>query len=127
MRGENGFDAVVDVGKAGTSPRARGKQQYFGVADALFRNIPACAGKTKQRQGYPNAFWEHPRVRGENKIAYQVDGFTKGTSPRARGKLNKIKNMWGDIGNIPACAGKTTPTLSAADLSGEHPRVRGEN
>ena len=66
-------------------------------------------------------------MRGENSKTVVENGKIEGTSPRARGKPLAAYSFRGLERNIPACAGKTTPTLSTTDLSEEHPRVRGEN
>ena len=50
---------------------------------------------------------EHPRVRGENLFIL--------VRPRLR------------LGNIPACAGKTSLLMTPLYIPQEHPRVRGEN
>ena len=71
------------------------------------RNIPACAGKTS-RTGARNWYGkEHPRVRGENLRVYEAARLHAGTSPRARGKLSDSIFLKINVGNIPACAGKT--------------------
>ena len=48
------------------------------------------------------------RVRGEYVAIYRGGGYKGELPPRARRILNKIKNMWGDIGTTSACAENTT-------------------
>ena len=52
----------------------------------MFRNIPACAGKTVVAVAIRLLLEEHPRVRGENGVVSMFDIRISGTSPRARGK-----------------------------------------
>ena len=53
----------------GSSPRVRGKLEFFAFAGQRLGLIPACAGKTfGDRVAYPNAR-AHPRVCGENFVA----------------------------------------------------------
>ena len=78
-----------------------------GVAFQIRGNIPACAGKTAPHAMRSAAPQEHPRVRGENAGLFYKAMLSKGTSPRARGKLLKTSVTKLCIRNIPACAGKT--------------------
>ena len=73
----------------------------------IFRNIPACAGKTTFLTMTVGATPEHPRVRGENKRKGNLSPTERGTSPRARGKrdIRRAEIVGSRI--IPACAGKT--------------------
>ena len=93
----------------------------------MFRNIPACAGKTRFSGSRGNPPEEHPRVRGENIRILWLTGGVVGTSPRARGKLHRANDLPDDERNIPACAGKTGAIFRATSITAEHPRVRGEN
>ena len=87
VRGENLGECAVDYGGLGTSPRARGKRRGFGRSSGVFRNIPACAGKTPINRDARPCSQEHPRVRGENADRGRHTHRMQGTSPRARGKL----------------------------------------
>ena len=66
-------------------------------------------------------------MRGENGISMRVEGATRGTSPRARGKPQQRTVIERKLGNIPACAGKTKSCWGWRAPQREHPRVRGEN
>ena len=111
----------------GTSPRARGKRGRFSLSLMIFRNIPACAGKTLPCTINRSCCTEHPRVRGENCFPSHSGQIWLGTSPRARGKREIVSAAQKLVGNIPACAGKTGPSLYMSMIRQEHPRVRGEN
>ena len=97
------------------------------LADPAGRNIPAHAGKTGVAWGHCRPLPEHPRARGENLyIASRIQS-SPGTSPRTRGKLQRIQEGGPAAGNIPAHAGKTHATQQKCWFSTEHPRARGEN
>ena len=53
--------------------------------------------------------------------------YERGSSPRVRGKLAGRPELGGDLGLIPACAGKTPSPPSASPGTRAHPRVCGEN
>ena len=52
----------------------------------IFRNIPAYAGKTAEKEYFAESMEEHPRVCGENAIEFAEFLGIHGTSPRMRGK-----------------------------------------
>ena len=102
------IETVPDVG---SSPRARGKLAGQGIGFFGEGLIPACAGKTAPRIRPRRLRPAHPRVCGEN-LSRKSPGLSgKGSSPRVRGKLKRVKI--GDVtaGLIPACAGKTLNDL----------------
>ena len=66
-------------------------------------------------------------MRGENGLDTPLARLLRGTSPRARGKLTNTLPKAKKLGNIPACAGKTSDAINAMLREKEHPRVRGEN
>ena len=69
----------------------------------------------------------HPRVCGENGERLS-DWLTKsGSSPRVRGKLDRVRRFKELFGLIPACAGKTPLHALMCTAPGAHPRVCGEN
>ena len=127
MRGENQMIGDLGDTPGGTSPRARGKPGNPLCFHNFFRNIPACAGKTRPCSIMGKSWSEHPRVRGENQDVDDCDWGLCGTSPRARGKQVQAVATTGKIRNIPACAGKTYTCSGVWFSAAEHPRVRGEN
>ena len=113
--------------QAGSSPRVRGKPGDRLSRGEPRRLIPACAGKTASRLlrgGPPPA---HPRVCGENYVAYAMREHRAGSSPRVRGKRIRHASMCIAPGLIPACAGKTASPPAGSPPRGAHPRVCGEN
>ena len=74
----------------GSSPRVRGKpSQRRGSLQAV-RLIPACAGKTVRGSVPWQTMGAHPRVCGENFTLIQSLDIDVGSSPRVRGKLEKL-------------------------------------
>ena len=91
------------------------------------RLIPAWAGKTITVIVVSPAITAHPRVGGENRQRTRPFSSVFGSSPRGRGKLLLHELSAGEIGLIPAWAGKTTTTAIARSCPRAHPRVGGEN
>ena len=111
----------------GSSPRVRGKPPTRPCARPRGGLIPACAGKTSSSPRAPSRAWAHPRVCGENFLAYFQEMRPDGSSPRVRGK--PVGDAGDEVaeGLIPACAGKTPSAAKRALMSAAHPRVCGEN
>ena len=91
------------------------------------RNIPAYAGKTILAIAVATGVKEHPRVCGENRMLCFDVYYIMGTSPRMRGKQQRLPWWAGLLRNIPAYAGKTRMGANLTALEAEHPRVCGEN
>ena len=91
MRGENASTTKAISFSGGTSPRARGKHDFWVYRDYTLGNIPACAGKTMNLPTYGVAEKEHPRVRGENFYGEYENVHIGGTSPRARRKRDHAR------------------------------------
>ena len=125
--GENLSTDTEDVILAGSSPRVRGKRRGSLQAALRVGLIPACAGKTQIGAGVGMAAWAHPRVCGENVTNPPFSLARTGSSPRVRGKLNRVLLPVWTFGLIPACAGKTGDAQQPARYSAAHPRVCGEN
>ena len=112
---------------AGSSPRVRGKRCLERHRCLSHWLIPACAGKTWPRAATSDSASAHPRVCGENDRGGPSLVWVVGSSPRVRGKPG------GGVGRglggrlIPACAGKTSTTVTPRTTATAHPRVCGEN
>ena len=125
--GENETGFMPPASWKGTSPRMRGKRRRSRWCRRGRRNIPAHAGKTVSVQPQTTTEEEHPRACGENFLKCGQCAVHKGTSPRMRGKPQGVPGGFNEIRNIPAHAGKTGTSPSAARLPTEHPRACGEN
>ena len=111
----------------GSSPLTRGKLCEVEDTDAPARLIPAHAGKTLSGLGGHGLSPAHPRSRGENRLCDTCESFASGSSPLTRGKplFNELRP--GQVGLIPAHAGKTLFWRLVSPRHPAHPRSRGEN
>ena len=127
MCGENQETPAQTPWEPGSSPRVRGKLTASDGRPLMSGLIPACAGKTLitiRSSLHPRA---HPRVCGENRLALRKEIHQNGSSPRVRGKRSGCVLVVGELGLIPACAGKTVWKSSPLRPLQAHPRVCGEN
>ncbi len=90
-------------------------------------NTPAYAGKIRPRFRGFFISQEHPRLRGENRLAFQPVTFPSGTPPPTRGKFGAGATVGAGAGNTPAYAGKIIIFILRDSNNKEHPRLRGEN
>ena len=111
----------------GSSPRMRGKPCSFVCSFRFLRIIPAHAGQTGNRIAVRLLITDHPRACGAN-VSAQLAGWPSiGSSPRMRGKPDKVQ-IYGEIGRIiPAHAGQTPTSRSRTPPSADHPRACGAN
>ena len=105
MRGKGGEDAVHGGG--------------LGI-------IPAGAGKSVRRAPLVALARDHPRGCGEKDSVHERGSEEEGSSPRVRGKDTSRSRPRGDIGIIPAGAGKRGRAPSAGRPPRDHPRGCGE-
>ena len=98
-------------------------QPYMGLRDGI---IPACAGNRETFSAAANAFWDHPRVCGEQEPATTEGGMKQGSSPRVRGTEVLQPYMGLRDGIIPACAGNSEAAENLEYVARDHPRVCGE-
>ncbi len=74
------------------------------------------------------AIWDHPRVCGENSPPRSSSGSSKGSPPRMRGELARVRDHPLQAGITPAYAGRTkTAAASSERAGGSPPRMRGEH
>ena len=83
-------------------PACAGKQPFHPGPGVEPRLIPACAGKTLGITGTRSVSPAHPRVCGENTIFAPETPYTKGSSPRVRGKRSLAMRTYETPGLIPA-------------------------
>ena len=127
MGGENIAAYRACVGRAGSSPRGRGKPACTIHRARCIGLIPAWAGKTRRAFRAPACSAAHPRVGGENHLPRRSPVRAAGSSPRGRGKqLTGLQRR--DLDRlIPAWAGKTRRRGRRPRPRPAHPRVGGEN
>ena len=109
------------------SPLTPGKPPPRAVRGADLRLIPAHAGKTNRDSILGPKVAAHPRSRGENHGLSPGKSARLGSSPLTRGKRVASSGFGGEVGLIPAHAGKTVQPLRSSAHSWTHPRSRGEN
>ena len=126
-RGENLISSRRPAQLSGSSPLTRGKRDRPRRAQALWRLIPAHAGKTQERVRVGAVRTAHPRSRGENPVLQFGCTSCEGSSPLTRGKRPTRLSDIGDLRLIPAHAGKTHQATCQALRTRAHPRSRGEN
>ena len=125
--GENVRQDLGALGRVGSSPRVRGKHQRGRSLRHARGLIPACAGKTDRSSSSTGNRRAHPRACGENLDADLESVSPQGSSPRVRGKPQRVRESVRDVRLIPACAGKTRCRCPRSPRSRAHPRVCGEN
>ena len=91
----------------GSPPHARGRLRILQHNRLSRRITPACAGKTLRFR------W--------------TCGRRTGSPPHARGRHENTAKTRTPQRITPACAGKTSTALRMALLTGDHPRMRGED
>ena len=112
---------------SGSSPHTRGALIQLIIICQDFGIIPAYAGSTINKYNTIAFGEDHPRIRGEHLIFFQLKLLVMGSSPHTRGALRPLcRSLW-LRGIIPAYAGSTP----ARDANGwhrwDHPRIRGEH
>ena len=126
-RGENAAASAVLASVRGSSPLTRGKPRPRLRSRSRQRLIPAHAGKTPSRASLTVLARAHPRSRGENTETASWWISRTGSSPLTRGKQRGGGLGDGELGLIPAHAGKTRWTGDGRTSRAAHPRSRGEN
>ena len=111
----------------GSSPQARGTHRRSGNAGVRHRFIPASAGNTTARTATASSTSVHPRKRGEHCCIHRRGSMPYGSSPQARGTLDRPARAGGDGRFIPASAGNTSTPAPRPSRPTVHPRKRGEH
>ena len=121
------FDEVAAGRRwTGLSPRVRGSR-FSGHGLSLLQGIiPACAGKPAAASRAARIAGDYPRVCGEARYPLNIGGEGDGLSPRVRGSQGATYFGAGNIGIIPACAGKPLGMGQVSRQRGDYPRVCGE-
>ncbi len=122
--GINSFAVPTTI--LGSSPRVRGTVAVFNALYTAFRIIPACAGNSSGRSTKRGRSRDHPRVCGEQPVRLRCRGTSRGSSPRVRGTVLPLINVWCIDGIIPACAGNSVFQRTCFCWERDHPRVCGE-
>ncbi len=109
----------------GPSPRARGRRADRVVRRGVAGTIPARAGETSPACDTTLPGRDHPRARGGDPAAQDVEPRLAGPSPRARGRRDGDGDGADRVGTIPARAGETDGVCVWPGAFRDHPRARG--
>ena len=126
-RGEHHHPVTGKQFESGSSPLARGTRGQDGLADVHGRFIPAGAGNTWPGGAVMGHPMVHPRWRGEHRSSIVSGSSIGGSSPLARGTLERGAAALVDQRFIPAGAGNTASLSLVAGCATVHPRWRGEH
>ena len=127
MRGEDAKLHLNSLYGKGSPPHARGRRSAL-ASDEFWDGItPACAGKTDFSRSATRAFWDHPRMRGEDRLRISHNRPPYGSPPHARGRQHGRPPQVVSVGITPACAGKTPMKGPYEAHEPDHPRMRGED
>ena len=115
----------VAIVMGGTSPRVRGKpaDAQGSVVEAGY--IPARAGEARPKPHPKPCRTVHPRACGGSLLDDPHVQPVGGTSPRVRGKPDRVGLQGPRGGYIPARAGEATPAYSGPHSPVVHPRACG--
>ena len=127
IRGEHDQRTGRRADQAGSSPHSRGTLGGKTGDRGATGIIPAFAGNTRLEEIAKSTGLDHPRIRGEHRSCNIHLIIHKGSSPHSRGTLAFYQYVDIATGIIPAFAGNTTLLLAVLQLSGDHPRIRGEH
>ena len=119
------FFVVAFVG--GSSPLARGTSRLQRTIRGRRRLIPARAGNIRSARGAAEIRAAHPRSRGEHLLVRPDSVAASGSSPLARGTLDRHHRRTAAPRLIPARAGNITCLRYIRAGFSAHPRSRGEH
>ncbi len=111
----------------GSSPRMRGKPAEAVGEDDAERIIPAHAGQTWLYRRMVSSSPDHPRACGANCGNLPRIAATSGSSPRMRGKPQRLELLSTLDRIIPAHAGQTHFSVRPSVCLSDHPRACGAN
>ena len=91
------------------------------------RIIPAYAGSTCVRGRVAGLSRDHPRIRGEHALSFDLGHAHAGSSPHTRGAPTRSSGSDIRCRIIPAYAGSTGTPSPGFSGRADHPRIRGEH
>ena len=125
--GEHGNNGAPEYVEVGSSPRLRGTQRLYHLAERRERFIPAPAGNTATTVPQSMSRSVHPRACGEHPDDPDAIQTTAGSSPRLRGTQTASRLARRRRRFIPAPAGNTAAGVSMTATASVHPRACGEH
>ena len=126
IRGEHHQMTATILNGSGSSPHTRGAHHGVRTHDRVGGIIPAYAGSTTpgvSDRGYPG---DHPRIRGEHRVASRRHVQMPGSSPHTRGAPFVIAASFLVLLDHPRIRGEHIPYFSIGSRSpGSSPHTRG--
>ncbi len=126
-RGDDNAAAPARQTFVGPPPRARGRPPAQVKTDLALGTTPAGAGTTTRHAPGPGRSRDHPRGRGDDRVALELHQQPRGPPPRARGRPGHRAVLVRRDGTTPAGAGTTRPRRRRSTRSRDHPRGRGDD
>ncbi len=124
--GEQKAESDPSAAKAGSSPRVWGTEGKKRMKAARERFIPACVGNSHRQRLTRRRMAVHPRVCGEQDLAFTDAPAQSGSSPRVWGTDAPCRGVVVSYRFIPACVGNRFTIQSIESSYTVHPRVCGE-
>ena len=110
----------------GSPPLARGTVLSTSQQVRPYGITPACAGNRCSSMYIVSPPWDHPRLRGEQKLRHGLFAARVGSPPLARG-TGCCAPLLSPLSRItPACAGNSKRSEKRVETHRDHPRLRGE-
>ena len=114
------------IGFMGSPPLARGTEKLLLYNRLYSRITPACAGNSCRGAADADKIRDHPRLRGEQFVRHFYLLSIMGSPPLARGTVFFALSCCFSMRITPACAGNSKALALCARITGDHPRLRGE-
>ena len=114
IRGEHIVYDPDTFAEFGSSPHTRGARERAGQGRVGRGIIPAYAGSTAPLTTATSTRTDHPRIRGEHRMAVELLKVVRGSSPHTRGAHRLPLDQLPLERIIPAYAGSTPTSSSSA-------------
>ena len=126
-RGDHINASTVSRTSFGPPPLARGPHEAWWRGGDRPRTTPARAGTTPCPPRIPITSADHPRSRGDHRVAGLGHGQFSGPPPLARGPRDPRQRLVVHRRTTPARAGTTTARSDQCPRPADHPRSRGDH
>ena len=124
--GEENSDNEGSLPETGSPPRMRGRVAAAWRTCSVAGITPAYAGKRSSTESETVQAQDHPRVCGEESQLRCAAASCEGSPPRMRGRVPLLIMQRSGVRITPAYAGKSSEPTQRSGMSGDHPRVCGE-
>ena len=125
IRGENSAKKFPSGTSTGSPPHTRGESFFDLLAGVLSGITPAYAGRIGICFIKSCPWWDHPRIRGENRLRSQLRKKGEGSPPHTRGEFDKRRKDNGCWGSSPHTRGESVPSSCKRMAAGITPAYAG--